>query len=330
MSTGGGVNELEPALRRVARRASKHLRWARTEGIARLIEEDCLDPVERVPLALRKWRWRLVNGVARGRAMPVWLVGVQRSGTNMLARGLETAPEFQVHNESDRRAFRRFRLRPDHELAMLVMSSRHPYVLFKPLCDSHRAAELLDRMPVLVAGRAIWAYRDVDGRARSAVAKFGDANLRVLREITAGASPRWQAQRLSPDSLELLASFDYQRMSAADAAALFWYVRNRLFFELGLDRRADVVLSSYDAMLRSPEAGMRALCGFLGMAWRPELTAGMAPRAGRGLPPLEIDPRIRERCDQLADRLDATAAAQATRLAGAASAGGPGAVIPPW
>ncbi len=309
------MNELEPPLRRLARRTGKHLRWTRSEGIARLIEEDGLDPLERLPMALRKWRWRRAHGVARGRAMPVWLLGVQRSGTNMLVRGLETAPEFQVHNESDRRAFRRFRLRPDHELAALVFSSRHQYVLFKPLCDSHRAAELLDRMPVLVAGRAIWAYRDVDGRARSAVAKFGDANLRVLREIAAGPSRRWQAQRLSPDSLELLSSFDYDAMTPADAAALFWYVRNRLFFELGLDRRADVVLSSYDAMLRSPATAMRALCAFLGMAWRPELTAGIAPRAGHELPRLRIDARIRERCDHLTGALDATAAAQLARLA---------------
>jgi hypothetical protein len=314
------VNELEPRLRRVARRAGKHLRWTRTEGIARLIEEDRLDPVQRVPLAFKKWRWRQLHGGAEGQARPVWLFGVQRSGTNMLVRGLETAPEFQVHNESDRRAFRRFRLRPDHELAALVTASQHRYVLFKPLCDSHRAAELLDRLPALVPGRAIWAYRDVDGRARSAVAKFGDANLRVLREIAAGPSPRWQAQRLSADSLGLLASFDYDRLTPADGAALFWYVRNRLFFELRLHDRADVVLSSYDAMLRAPEAGMRTLCAFLGMSWRPALTAGMAPRTAQGRPRLAIEPRIRARCDELAARLDATAAAQAARLdAGAAT-----------
>ncbi len=310
------MNELEPALRRMARRAGRHLRWSRTEGIARLVEEDRLDPFERIPLALRKWRWRRAHGVARGQAVPVWLVGLQRSGTNMLVRGLESAPELQVHNESDRRAFRRFRLRPDHELAAVVTASRHRYVLFKPLCDSHRVGELLDHLPVLVPGRAIWAYRNVDGRARSGLAKFGDANLRVLREIAGGGGAlRWQAQRLSGESLELLASFDYARMTPADAAALFWYVRNRLFFELGLDRRADVILSSYDAMVAAPEAGMRRLCAFLGVTWRPSLVAQVAPRSGRGQPPLEVDPRIRARCDELTARLDATAAAQAEGLA---------------
>ena len=39
---------------------------------------------------------------AAGLATPVYLVGLQRSGTNMLARGLDIAPEFEVHNENDR------------------------------------------------------------------------------------------------------------------------------------------------------------------------------------------------------------------------------------
>jgi hypothetical protein len=314
---GGGplLDEYEPVLRRAARRAARHLRWSRSEGLARLIEEDRLDPRERVPLALRKWRWRREHGVTPGTAMPVWLVGVQRSGTNMLVRGLESSPEFEVHNESDRRAFRRFRLRPDHEVAALVLASRHRYVLLKPLCDSHRVAELLDGLGVPTPGRAIWAYRDVDGRARSALAKFGDANLRALREIASGAGLcRWQAQGLSARSLELLGSFDYGRMSPADAAALFWYVRNLLYFEQGLERRGDVMLCSYDRMVAAPEETMRALCAFLGVAWRPELVAHVAPRSGPGRPRLDLDPRIRAHCEDLRARLDQTAAAQIGRL----------------
>lgn len=309
------ASEHERVVWRVARRAAMHLRWSRTEGLARLVEEDRLDPCERVPLALRKWRWRRAHGVTPGTAMPVWLVGVQRSGTNMLVRGLEASPEFEVRNESDRRAFRRFRLRPDHEVAALVLASRHRFVLLKPLCDSHRVRELLDGLAVPTPGRAIWAYRDVDGRARSALAKFGDTNLRVLREIAMGGGRRrWQAQGLSEASLELLASFDYERVSPADAAALFWYVRNQLYFEQGLDRREDVTLCCYDRMVAAPERTMGTLCAFLGVAWRPELVAHVAARSGSRRPPLDLDPRIRARCDELRARLDESAAVHARRF----------------
>ena len=44
---------------------------------------------------------------------PVYLVGLQRSGTNMLARGLDIAPEFEVHNENDRAVFDHYLLRDD-------------------------------------------------------------------------------------------------------------------------------------------------------------------------------------------------------------------------
>src|SRR5438067_1208479 len=199
--------------------------------------------------------------------MPVWLVGVQRSGTNMVVRGLEESPEVEVHNENDGAAFEHFRLRPEADVRRIILASRHRYVLFKPLCDSHRVDELL-ALDTPTAGRAIWAYRGVDGRVRSALAKFGDTNLRVLTEIAAGrGGDMWQAQRLSDESMALIRSFDWASMSSASAAALFWYVRNRLFFDLRLDSRSDVLLSSYDALVADPERETRALAAFIGLPW---------------------------------------------------------------
>lgn len=307
--------ELEPAAVYLRRRLARHWHWGRTQGFSRLIEEDELNPLTRISTATSKWRWRRTHRVEPGGAVPVFLVGLQRSGTNMLVRGFETSPEFEVHNENDNSAFNRFRLRSDEQIAAIVRWSRHPYVLFKPLCDTHQIDRLLDELPVASPGRAIWAFRDVDGRARSALAKFGDANLHVLREIAVtGGGNRWQAQRLSASNLALIREFDYDEMSPASAAALFWYARNSLFFELGLHERHDVVLSSYDAMVRDPEGNMRALCRFLGFPWRPRLTAHMAPRGGNVKAALDVDPRIRKRCDQLRARLEATAAEQKLRL----------------
>ena len=292
-------------------KAARHLRWARQDGLASLVEEDDLRPIARTSRAWRKWRWRRTHGVEAGTAMPVWLVGVQRSGTNMVVRGLEDSPQVEVHNENDGNAFNRFRLRSDAVVREIVVKSRHRYVLFKPLCDSHRVDELL-ALDTPTAGRAIWAYRSVDGRVRSALAKFGDTNLRVLTEIAAGrGDDLWQAQRLSGDSLEVLRSFDWTSMEPASAAALFWYVRNQLFFDLGLDRRADVLLSSYDALVADPDAGTKALASFLDLAWQPGLAAHIERRPPRDAAPLELDARVRRLCEDLGARLDATAAVQA-------------------
>jgi hypothetical protein len=294
----------------LTQKAARHWRWARQDGLSALIEEDDLRPLSRAGRAWRKWRWRRAHGVAAGTAMPVFLVGVQRSGTNMVVRGLEESPEVEVHNENDGSAFERFRLRPDSVVREIVLRSRHQYVLFKPLCDSHRVDELLD-LATPTPGRAVWAYRGVDGRVRSALAKFGDTNLRVLTEIAAGRpGDMWQAQRLSETNRELIASFDWSSTSQASAAALFWYVRNSLFFDLGLDRRDDVLLSSYDALIAAPEAGTRALASFLNLEWHPELAAHIEQRDGRGSTRLDLDPRVRAVCDQLEERLAAVVATQ--------------------
>jgi hypothetical protein len=291
----------------VTTRIRRHLGWARTQGVGRLIEEDELDPFARIPNAWRKARWRRSHD-ASPRGVPVFLVGVQRSGTNMLVRGLERAPEFEVHNENDRATFRRFRLRPDPVIRSTVMRSHHEYVLFKPLCDSHRTAELLDAIGTPSPGRAIWAYRSVDGRVRSALAKFGDFNLRALAKIASGdGGDLWQAQGLSEASMELIRGFDYDRLDPSSAAALFWYVRNALFFELGLSERQDVILMSYDEMLARPEPTMRALCGFLDLPYDPVFIEHVRPRPRPPAEVDEIDPVIRDRCRDLQERLDAVA-----------------------
>jgi len=299
VDTAGGI-------RRSMIRVGRHLHWARTQGVGRLVEEDDLDLVERARRAYGKWCWRRRCGVESGQAVAVFLVGLQRSGTNMMVRGLEASPQFEVHNENDRRAFDRYRLKPLPEIRTIVERSRHRFVLFKPLCDSHRTDELLDRLGTTKPARAVWAYRSVDGRVASALAKFGDTNLRVMRELASGrGGQRWQAQRLSPASLELISSFDYDLMTPATAAALFWYVRNIILFEQGFVARPDVTVVSYDAMLAEPQARVRELCSFLGIAYDDQLVAhidGGRASTGRAL---DIDPRVRERCTQLQSRLDA-------------------------
>jgi hypothetical protein len=299
-----------PELRWQLFRVRRHVGWARTQGLGRLIEEDQLDPFARIPVAIRRAGWRLTHD-RRPNAVPVFLVGVQRSGTNMLTRGFERAPEFEVHNENDRKAFTRFRLREEPVIRAIVERSKHAFVLFKPLCDSHRTPALLDALETPRRGRAIWAYRGYQGRVRSSVAKFGDSNRRALRRIAEGTgSHLWQAGGLSSENLDLIRSFDYERMTPESAAALFWFVRNSLYFDLALEGREDVALASYESTIEEPESSMRSLCAFLGLPYREALIEGIEPRH-LGAPGVDIDPRILERCEGLETALDAAMARRA-------------------
>ena len=296
----------------LVRKVARHYHWARTEGVARLIEEDQLDPGDRVRVAWSKASWRRRHPRPAGRAVPVFVVGLQRSGTNMLVRGLERAPEFEVHNENDRRAFSDFRLKPDATVQRIIARSRHDFVLFKPLCDSHRTRELLDLAP---GARAIWVVRGVDDRVRSSVSKFGDSNLQALRAIAAGTGlDRWEAGGLSAQQRALLQEMDLDQMSAESASALLWCLRNETFFAQGLEQRADVSLVSYEQFCADPAGVMSDLCASLGFPYRDELVAGVRPRPPRAPAPLPLDPRVRAMCDDMEARLGA-----ASRLRGGAA-----------
>lgn len=311
-------HEQETRLRYLLGKASRHVRWARTEGIARLIEEDRLNPWERALTAVRKARWRRAHPEAAGSARPVYVVGLQRSGTNMLLRGVDRAPEVEVRGENDREVFHRYRLRRDEVLSRTVRSSRHALVLVKPLCESHLVDRLLD-LAELPGGRAVWVYRDYASRARSEVSKFGDANLQALRVVAAGEGDTiWQGQRLSEESLALVRSFDLDAMSAESAAVLFWVVRNQLYFDLGLDRREDVMALSYDAFVSAPESHMRRLCDFIGLTYRPSLCSHVEARESHGERPLHLDPRLAAHAEAMTARL----AVEAARPGGRTGQGG--------
>jgi hypothetical protein len=297
--------ERRSELRRLWRKTKQHWVWAREQGLRRLIEEDELNPLTRVPAAWGSWRWSRFKGVTPGHATPVYVVGAQRSGTNLFVRVLKQCSEFRVYNENNRRAFHDFRLRSDDVIASIVRASRHRYVVFKAPIDSHRVVHLLDHLPVPTAGRAIWIYRNVDDRVRSAVNKFGNSNLRALADISAGATDRWESGGLEESKLELIRSFDYRKLTPVSGSALFWYLRNSLFFDLSLDSRPDVIPLSYDRLVTDPESATRLVCAFLGFSWEPRLVAGIEVRRAAGRALVEIDPAVRAMCDALQARLDA-------------------------
>lgn len=299
------MTEPDRAGGRLLRRAGRHWRWGREQGWSRLVEEDDLDPRARAGRALARARWRRAEGRRPGQTVPVLVVGLQRSGTNLVLRVLGSSPAVEVHGENDRRLFHRFRV-DDDRLAAAVARSRQAAVVVKPLCDSHRTAELLaatrsDR------ALAVWVHRAVDDRARSAVAKFGAHNRDVLVGLTRGSSPgAWQAGGLGPEEVDLVRGLEPDRLDPHSAAALFWYLRNSIPFGTSvvapLVDRPDVHVLSYDALRADPLRTGQALLRVVGAP--PEHLDAGAVRRGAPGPRLDLDPRVRRLCDDLGARLD--------------------------
>jgi lipopolysaccharide/colanic/teichoic acid biosynthesis glycosyltransferase len=286
----------------------RNAQWARAQGVSRLVEEHDVRPVRNAVAAARRAQWRRAHGVTPGQATAALVGGVPRSGTNMFVRGLAALPEVEAYNEGDRAAFHRYRMRPAPVLRELVARSRHRLVVIKPLLDSDRLPALLDGLGTPVPPRCVWVYRDVDGRVRSALAKFGPNALEAMRAIASGdGAELWQAQGLSAQSLELIRSVDWANASAQDGAALLWYVKNRMFFEHGLDRREDVLPVSYGRLVEDPEGTMRHVCRFLGVDWRRAASAHIDRRSTGATLQVELDPMIRELCEGMLAELDTAA-----------------------
>jgi hypothetical protein len=285
-------------------RARDHLVRLRREGV----HDVATDDLRRLRAEARRKLWALRHD-CRPNACPLYIVGLQRSGTNMLLGAFSEAPEAGIHNESESsRAFRNWALRDDDVVRSVITQSRHRLVVFKPLVDSHRVVHLMEGLGTPTPGRAIWIYRDVRDRIKSSWAKFGDATGTVVPRIAAGHRG-WETGGLSDERLELVHRLGGGDVSRGSAAALFWYLRNGLFFDLGLDRRTDVVLVSYDRFVADPEAFMRQLCEFAGVPYRPDMVRGIERRPSPTPDELDVDPEIASLCKDLRRRLDDAALA---------------------
>lgn len=290
-----------------AEKVRKHLRWARDGGIKSLIEEDELNPRQWATNGLARWRYRQAEPFT-GTSRALWVLGAQRSGTNMVMRGLAKHGGVKIYNENNSKAFQSFELRPAATVRQLIDDCKQPVIVFKPLCDSDRALELLE-----LGGpesRIAWIYRDVDARARSAVKKFGSANLDMMKALAAQepGSPQeaqnWWNRSADGEMRDTIASLNPEKLSPHDAAALFWWMRNSMYFSQGLDKRDDAVLVSYQKLLAEPSEVMSELCDAMGLGFNPTLVDHFEP--SRSLPSrLDLDPGVRALCDQLSDRLDA-------------------------
>lgn len=244
----------------------------------------------------RKLAWGLIRDHSPN-ALPVYIVGAQRSGTNMLGECLNRSLNIEYFPEKNQVAFNDYSLREDNKILNLIRRSRHPFVVFKPLKDSHRVSELLQ---IAGYGKVLWMYRGYEDRANSAVNRFGEHNLNVLRDLSEGRNcDVWQAQGLLEEDLDLVRSFDYASMKPGEAAVLFWYLRNKLYFNQNLDKNDSVSLVCYEDLVRDAEMVMNRVCEFIGCGYSRSMVRHVfGSSVGRNNPP-EINHRLKRLCDNL-------------------------------
>jgi Sulfotransferase domain len=228
------------------------------------------------------------------------IFGCQRSGTTMLQQTfLDRSRRILILDEHDNRLGgddpERLRWRSLPEVAAQLRRFPFELVVAKPLVESHRVLQILDALP---AARAIWLLRSYRDVALSNVRRFGLANgFDDIRRVIQGSASDWRRAGASDHTIQTLADFRRLDLTSLDAAALFWWARNRLFYEQNLQSDRRVLLLRYEDLLCEPDTCLGRVTDHGG--FRHELRSPAKRIRGNGRPPVTLSAPVEALCAEL-------------------------------
>ncbi len=227
------------------------------------------------------------------------VAGVQRSGTNMLMDVLERSFETDVYHERDRRAFQDYLMREASAIKRLAGKSSGRVFVIKALCE-------LDQLPFLMEeftpAKVLWIVRGYNDMINSALKSFKSLPGSVARIIRDRDGSDWQARGMSENTYELLQEFYHNDINEASAVALFWYLRNILFFEHAFDRDPRVQLLFYESLVTDPGREFERIFGFLELDYSRRISKSVFNTSIKRNPAPIIEPRIERLCESLLQR----------------------------
>ncbi|HVS19444.1 MAG TPA: hypothetical protein VMT18_12640 [Planctomycetota bacterium] len=239
-----------------------------------------------------------------------FIFACQRSGTTALLDFLMGAgPPLKAFTECDSPLTDRtppeggltVRLNPLENVERVLAATPEPVRVVKPLVESQRALELLGRFP---GSCAFWLYRDVREVAASMLKKWGPpAGAPHLAQVLEGETGNWRGEDVPAHVLATLKLHYAPDMADADAAALFWWARNELFFAQGLERDARVLLLDFERMCSVPDYVDRALDHF--RLPHPSALGHFRPEFSGKARELPLDREVERLCRDLHGRLEA-------------------------
>lgn len=196
----------------------------------------------------------------------LFIVGCQRSGTTMMqkifAQDIDTKTYHEFSKLSSMDKENGIRLNSVSNVKEQIKASNSGFIVLKPLVEAQNINLLLNEFD---NSKAIWIYRNYRDIASSNRIMFGEKNgINDLRPIVNGEVDNWRSEKVTREVKKVVHKFFSKDMTSSDAAVLFWYVRNSLYFDLGLDKNPDVVLCRYEDLVVSPQSVMESIYRRLG------------------------------------------------------------------
>jgi hypothetical protein len=236
----------------------------------------------------------------------LFIIGCQRSGTTMMLRIFRRDLNSKVFGEFSKLSRYdpdKIRLNPLATVSREIEKEKAPLIVIKPLVETQNIDQLLDNFS---HSRALWMYRHYKDVAASNLKNFGKNNgIEDLRPIVEGDPANWRSEGASPHVREVVKKHFSEDMPKHDAAALFWYARNSLFFDLNMKDNPRIMMCRYDDLVYRPTEMLQKIYDFIALPFPGAkiIEEVKTSSVGKGKN-VKLNPEIEALCQQLLHKLD--------------------------
>lgn len=238
------------------------------------------------------------------RKIPLFVTGCQRSGTTMFMDVLKNSPQVNTYGEENKEGFQGTILRSDSDIRRLIRKSDKTVVAFKPLNNSQELDRILAIYP---NSKAIWIYRHYNDVINSVLKKWNHIP-EMMREVAENHYTKEVRKvigvRISRDARSFVKKMCDADPSPNDFAAMLWFVRNILFFELNLASFNQVLLCKYEDLVLIPEKGFNEAFNFIGIDCNKKYTRGVHSASIKKNTAPVLMPEVESQCQKLWERLN--------------------------
>jgi len=232
----------------------------------------------------------------------IWIAGVQRSGTNMMMTAFDNHKLTHVFHESDPRAYVNYSLKSNDFLQTLFQKKIAPYIVAKSLLDADRLLELLEVFP---ESKAVWPVRNYNDVVKSHKVLWPDYR-EEIDEIAQGKTVNsWRGRNIAKETRKKIQDLYHPNISVIDCKALLWLMRNDYVFQNQLDKNNRVLLLNYEDIAQNPVSGCKLLAKFADLPYYDQMASGIHSRSIQKKQTPDMDPAIKEACEDMQKRLHA-------------------------
>lgn len=236
-----------------------------------------------------------------------FIFGCQRSGTTILRNTIGKDISTKAYGEGESPYFypryttKRLRLKSKDEVSELLRYDRCKHALLKPLYESQWASRWLNDFP---GSKAVWLYRNYIDVVDSHIKFYKNLNAAeyVKSALFSNTNYPWIHENIDPNILDRVKPLIQDKLTQADAYALYWYIRNTHYQEISSDPR--VMIIKYEKLVLEREQELPRIFQFLGLPFKERYIADIRSNAINKNVSFDLQPAIRKLCEDMTDQLN--------------------------